>query len=132
MTQCNNLNVKLPSSQFNKKKKSGVKNVTEVTLNLLLNVVGDSHEKTNFPHKLLLNEKQAAKLHKAFANNLSTNIKSWKTQLSKIVQLGEFLVRLLGPLLKIELPLMKNVLKSLAKGPLIPLGLTAAASAADI
>ena len=49
----------------------------------------------------------------------------------KIGQSGEFLGRLLGPLLKSGLPLMKNLLKPLAKSVLIPLGLTAAASAAD-
>ena len=54
-----------------------------------------------------------------------------KTQLSKMMQSGGFLGRLLGPLLKTGLPLIKNVIKPLAKSVLIPLGLTAAASAAD-
>ena len=54
-----------------------------------------------------------------------------KTQLSKMIQSGGFLGRLLGPLLKTGLPLIKNVIKPLAKSVLIPLGLTAAASAAD-
>ena len=54
-----------------------------------------------------------------------------KTQLSKTVLLGEFPGRLLGPLIKTGLPLMKNVIKPLAKSVLILLGLTAAASAAD-
>ena len=58
-------------------------------------------------------------------------IKLSKTQLSKMIQLGEFLGRLLRPLLKTGLPLIKNVIKPLAKSVLIPLGLTAAASAAD-
>ena len=48
-----------------------------------------------------------------------------------MIQLGGFLGRLLGPLLKTGLPLIKNVIKPLAKSVLIPLGLTAAASAAD-
>ena len=86
---------------------------------------------TNFPHKLLLTNRQIANLCKAFANYLSTNIKLSKTQLSKMIQLGGFLGKLLGPLLKTELPLIKNVIKPLAKSVLIPLGLTAAASAAD-
>ena len=86
---------------------------------------------TNFPHKLLLTNRQIANLCKAFANYLSTNIKLSKTQLSKMIQLGGFLGRLLGPLLKTGLPLIKNVIKPLAKSVLIPLGLTAAASAAD-
>ena len=68
------------------------------------------------------------RLRKAFANNSSANIKLSKTQLHKIGQSGGFLGRLLGPLLKTGLPLMKNVLKPLAKSILIPLGLTAAAA----
>ena len=48
-----------------------------------------------------------------------------------MIQPGGFFGRLLGPLLKTGLPLIKNVIKSLAKNVLIPLGLTAAASAAD-
>ena len=63
-------------------------------------------------------------------NNSTANIKLSKTQLSKIVQSG-FLGRFLEPLVKTGLPLMKNVLKPSAKSVLIPLGLTAAASAAD-
>ena len=54
-----------------------------------------------------------------------------KTQLSKIMQSGGFLGRLLGPLLRTGLPLMKSVIKLLAKSILVPLGLTAAASSAD-
>ena len=54
-----------------------------------------------------------------------------KTQLSKMIQLGGFLGRLLGPLLRTVLPLKNNVIQPLAKSVLIPLGLTAAASGAD-
>ena len=86
---------------------------------------------TNFPHQLLLTNRQVANICKAFANNSSLDIKLSKTQLSKMIQSGEFLGRLLGPLLKTGLPLIKNVIKPLAKSVLIPLGLTAAASAAD-
>ena len=67
----------------------------------------------------------------AFGNGSSANIKLSKTQLHKIGQSGGFLGRLLGPLLKTGLPLIGNVLKPLAKSVLIPLGLTAAASATD-
>ena len=67
-----------------------------------------------------------ADLRKVFANNSSTHIKLSKTQLSKMIQSGGFLGRLLGPLLKTGLPLIKNVIKPLAKSVLIPLGLTAA------
>ena len=50
---------------------------------------------------------------------------------AKMIQSGGFFGRLLGPLLKTGLLLIKNVIKPLAKSLLIPLGLTAAASAAD-
>ena len=94
-------------------------------------MVGNSDDEINFPHKLLLTNRQVANIRKAFANYLSTDIKLSKTQLSKMIQSGGFLGRLLGPLLKTGLPLIKNVIKPLAKSVLIPLGLTAAASAAD-
>ena len=94
-------------------------------------MIGNSVNETNFPHKLLLTNRKVANLRKAFANYLSTDIKLSKTQLFKIIQLGGFLGRLLGPLLKPGLPLIKNVIKPLAKSILISLGSTAAASAAD-
>ena len=62
---------------------------------------------------------------------MSTDIKLSKAQISKIIQSGGFLGKILSPLLKTGLPLIKNVIKSLAKSVLIPLGSTAAASAAD-
>ena len=62
---------------------------------------------------------------------MSTDLKLSKAQISKILQSGGFLGRLLGPLLKTGLPLIKNVIKPWAKSVLIPLGFTAAASAAD-
>ena len=68
-----------------------------------------------FHINFLLTNKQVASLRKAFANNLSANIKLSKTQFFKIVQSGGFLGRLLGPFLKTRLPLMKNVVKLLAK-----------------
>ena len=100
-------------------------------MRLSSNMIGDSDDKINFPHELLLTNRQVANLRKAFANYLSTDIKLSKTQISKMIQSGGFLGRLLGPLLKTGLPLMKNVIKPSAKSVLIPLGLTAAASAAD-
>ena len=130
MTQYNSLNVKLSNSQPNKLK-SGIKNDTEVTLKILSNVVDDCNDETNFPYKLLLTNTHVSKLCKAFANNFSVNIKLPKTKLHKIAQSGDVLGRLLGLLLKTELPLMKNVLKPLAKSVLMPLGLTAAASVTD-
>ena len=71
-----------------------------------------SDDETNFPHKLLLTNRQVGNLGKAFAKHLSTDM---KTQLSKIIQSGGFLGRILGPLLKTGLPLIKNVIKPLPK-----------------
>ena len=88
-------------------------------------------DETNFFYKLLLTNRQVANLHKAFADKSSVDIKSSKAQISKMIQSERFLGRLLGPLLKTGLPLMKNVIKTLPKSVLIPLGLTAGASAAD-
>ena len=85
----------------------------------------------NLPHELLLTTRQKTKVRIAFNNNASTDLKLSKAQISKIIQPGGFSGRLLGPLLKTGLPLIKNVIKLLAKSVLIPLGLTAAASAAD-
>ena len=127
MTQYNSLNVKLSSSQLNKLK-GAMKNEAE---KLSSNMIDNSDDDTNFPDKLLLTNRQVANLGRAFAKHASTNIKLSKTQLSKRIQSGGFLGRLLGPLLKTGLPLMKSVIKRLAKSVLIPLGLTAAASAAD-
>ena len=94
-------------------------------------MVGNSNDNTNFPHELLLTNRQVANIRKASPKNTSTDIKLSKTQLSKMMQSGEFLGRLLGPLIKTGLPLIKSVMKPLAKSVLIPLGLTAAVSAAD-
>ena len=80
---------------------------------------------------MLLTNTQVSSLHKAFANDSSDNIKLSKTQLHSIGQLGRFLGKLLGPLLKTGLPLIRCVLKPLTKSILKPLGLIAAASATD-
>ena len=88
--------------------------------------------KSGILHKLLLTDKQVSRLRKAFMRKLSANIELCKTQLSKKVHLGEFFGRLLGPLLKTGFPLIKNVIKLLAKSVLIPLGLSVAASATDV
>ena len=103
MTQCNSLNVKLSNSQLNKFK-SAIKNETEVVLRLSSNMIGDNE--TNFPHELLLTNRQVSNLRKSFANNSSAGIKLSKTQLSKMLELGGFLSRLLGPLLKTGLSLI--------------------------
>ena len=130
MTQYSRLNVTLSNSQLNKLK-SSIKNEADVVLRISSNMVGNSNDNTNFPHEFLLTNRQVAIIRKAFAKNASTDIKLSKTQLSKMILSGGFLGKLLGPLLKTGLPLMKSVIKPLAKSVLIPLGLTAAASAAD-
>ena len=124
MTQYDSLNVKLSNSQLNKLKLS-TKNETDVVLRISSNMVSNSNDSTNFPHELLLTNRQVANIRKAFANHSSTDIKLSKTQLSKIIQLGGFLGKLLG---KLALPLMK-VAMPLAKKVLAPLGVSAAMSA---
>ena len=89
MTQYNNLNVKLSSSQLNKFKLA-IKNETELVSRLSSNMIGDNE--TNFPHNLLLTNRQVSNLRKAFANHLSADIKLLKTQLSKMMQSGGFLL----------------------------------------
>ena len=94
-------------------------------------MIADSDDEINFPHELLLTNKQVENLRRAFRNHSPTDIKLPKTHLSKMIESGRFLGKLFGPLLKTWLPLIKNVIKPLAKSILIPLGPTAAASAAD-
>ena len=89
MTQYNSLNVELSNSQLNKLK-SAIKNETEVVLRLSTNMVGDNEN--NFPHKLLLTNRQVANIRKAFASHSSSDIKLSKTQLSKIYNQEDFLV----------------------------------------
>ena len=67
MTQYNALNVKLSNLQLNKLK-SVIKNGTEVTLNLSSNLIRNSNDETNFPHKLLLTDTQVSKIHTVLAN----------------------------------------------------------------
>ena len=113
MTQYNSLNVKIS--------KCAIKNGTDVILRLSSNAVGNSDDEINFPHKLLLTNRQTLSLRKAFNNHTSADIKFSKAQLTKM-QKGGFL-KFLMPLLKSVLPLLKSVVK-----PLGMLGLTTAAS----
>ena len=126
MTQYNRLNVKLSNSQLNKLK-SSTKNETDVVLRISSNMVSNSNDNTNFPHELLLTNRQVANIRKAFTNHSSIDIKLSKTQLSKMIQSGGFfgnlLGKLAGPLMKVAMPLAKNVLA--------PLELSAAMSAID-
>ena len=117
MTQYNSVNVKLLNSQLNKLKSA----INDVVRRLSPSMLGDSNDKGNFPHELLLTDRQVSSIRKAFSNNSSVDIKFPKTQLSKMIQLGGFLGKLLGPLLKIGSPLIKKVITPLAKSALIPL-----------
>ena len=118
MTQHSSLNVRLSNSQFNKLK-SATKNEIEIVLGLSPYMIG--YDGPNFPHKLLLTNRQVANLHKS-----TTDIKLPKTRRFTITKISWQ-----TSLLKTGLALMKNVVKPLPKGILNPLALTAAASAAD-
>ena len=126
MVEYNKVNVKLSDTQL-KKLKTAVKDKTGTTLRISLKMFNGN----DLPHELLLTTRQKTKLRNAFNNNMSIDLKLSKAQISKIIQCGGFLGRLLGPLLKTGIPLIKNVIKPLAKSVLIPLGLTASASEAD-
>ena len=107
MTQYNSfLNVGLSNSQLDKIKLA-IENENELVLRLSSNMIGGNE--TNFPHTLFLTNRQVSNFRKTFANHLSADIKLSKTQLSKMIQSRGFLGRLLGPLLKTGLPLIKNV-----------------------
>ena len=122
MVEYSKVNVNLTDTQM-KKLKTSVKNKTGTTLRMSLKMLDGN----DLPHELLLTTKQKTKLRNAFNNNLSTDIKLSKAQNSKIIQsgglFGSLLSKLAGPLMKVELPLAKNVLTTL--------GITAAASAID-
>ena len=127
MTQYNTVNVKLSNAQLSKLK-SRIRYGAEVTFDLSSNVIGNSTNETNFPHRLLLTNTEVSKLRETFANYLWANVKLSKTQLHKRGQSWLFLGRLIGSLLRNGLPLLKNVLQPLAKSVLMPVGLTAAAA----
>ena len=121
MVEYNKLNAKL--SRLNKLK-SAAKNQTGVTLRMNIKMFNGN----NLPHELLLlTTRQATKLRNAVENNMSTDIQLSRTQISKIMQaggvLGSLLSKLADPLIKVAVPLAKNILA--------PLGITAAASAID-
>ena len=122
MVEYNKVNVKLLDTQL-EKLKNAVKNKTGTTLRIGLKIFNGN----NLPHELLLTTRQKTKLRNAFNNNMSTNLKLSKAQISKIIQSGGFLGSLLSkiasPLMKIAVPFAKNVLA--------PLGITAGASAID-
>ena len=116
-------NVNVRSNTQLKKLKDAVKDNTGATLRINLRMSDGNY----LPHELLLTTRQKAKLRNAFNNNTSADIKLSKAQINKIIQsggfLGSLLSKLVGPLMKVAVPLAKNVLA--------PLGITAAASAID-
>ena len=122
MVEFNKINCKLTNVQLNKFKKA-VKSNEGATLRLGIK----NFDKAELPHELLLTTRQNTKLRNAINNNLATDIKLIKAQIRKLIQSGGFLGKLLsklaGPLMKVALPLAKNVLA--------PLGLTAAMPAID-
>ena len=126
MIEYTKVNVKLSNTQI-KKLKDAVKNNTGTTLRISLKMFNEN----DLPHELLLTTRQKTKIRNAFNNNMSTDLKLSKAQINKIIQSGGFLSKFLGSLLKTGLPLIKNVIKPLAKSVLIPLGFSAAASASD-
>ena len=89
MTHYNTVNLKLSNTQLSKLK-SKTKTGTDVTLNLSSNAVGESDDKTHFPHKLFLTNTAASKIHEVFANGSPANIKFSKTQSFKMIQFRRF------------------------------------------
>ena len=122
MVEYTKRNCKLTNVQLNKLKKS-VKSNEGATLRLGIK----NFNKDELPHELLLSTRQNTKLRNAINNNLGTDIKLRKAQIKKLIRSGRFLGKLLsklaGPLIKVAMPLAKNVLA--------PLGLTVAISAID-
>ena len=121
MVEYNTVNAKLSNSQLNKLK-SAVKGNEGTTFRMNARMFDGN----NLPHELFLTQRKITKSRNNIKNNMSTDIKLSKAEISKIIQSGGFLGKLLSPLLKIGLPLLKSVIK-----PLDLLGLTAASSAID-
>ena len=122
MVEYTKVNVTLTNLQLSKLKKA-VKSNEGATLR-----IGIKHfNKEDLPHELLLTTRQSTKLRNAIDNNLATDIKLSKAQIKKLIQSGGFLGKLLsklaGPLMKVAMPLAKNVLA--------PLGLIATMSTID-
>ena len=122
MAEYSKINCKLTNVQLNKLKKA-VKSNEGATLSLGIK----KFNKDETPHELLLTTRQSTKLHNAINNNSAIDIKLSKAQTKKLIRSGGFsgklLSKLAGPLMKVAMPLAKNVLA--------PLGLTAAMSAID-
>ena len=122
MVNYSKVNVKLTDTQLTKMK-TAVKNKAGTILRMSLKILDGN----DLPHELLLTTRQKTKLRNAFNNNMSTDLKLSKAQISKIIQSGGFLgslsSKLAVPVMKVAVPLAKNILA--------PLAITAAASAID-
>ena len=122
MVEHTKVNVKLTNLKLSKLKKA-VKSNDGATLRISIR----NFNKEDLPHELLSTTRQNTKLRNAISNNMATDLKLSKAQIKKLIQSGGFLGKLLsklaGPLMKVAMPLAKNVLA--------PLGLTASMSAID-
>ena len=122
MVEYSKVNVKLTDTQL-KNLKTAVKGKTGTTLRMSLKIFN----RNDLPHELLLTTRKKTKLRNAFNNNMSTGLKLSRAQISKIIQsggfLGSLLSKLAGPLMKVAVPLTKNILARLE--------ITVAASAID-
>ena len=122
MVEYTKVNVKLTNLQLSKLKKA-VKNNDSTTLRIGIKIFN----KDELPHELLLTTSQSTKLRNAINNNMATDLKLSKAQIKNLIQSGGFLGKLFsklaGPLMKVAMPLAKNLLA--------PLSLTAAMSAID-
>ena len=122
MVEYSKVNIKLSDTQL-KKLKTAFKNKTGSILRTILKIFNGN----DLPHELLLTTRQKTKIRNAFNNNMSTDLKLSEAQISKIIQsggiLGSSLSKLVGPLIKVAIPLAKNILAQW--------GITAAASAID-
>ena len=114
MVEYSTANVKFSDTQL-KKLKNAVKDNKGATLWMNLRMINGN----NLPHELLLTERQKTKLRNAFNNNMSTDIKLSKAQISKIIQsgglLGSLLSKLACPLMKVALIISNEEINDIMK-----------------
>ena len=107
MVEYSNVNIQLSDTQL-KKLKTAVKDKTGTILKISLKMLGGN----DLPHELLLTTRRRTKLRNAFNNNMSTDLKLYKAQISRIIQsggcLGSLLGKLAGPLMEVAIPLAKK------------------------
>ena len=112
MVEYSKINVKLSDKQL-KKLKTAVKNKTGMILRMSLKMLDGN----NLSHELLLTTRQKFKLRNAVSNKIPTDLKLSKAQISNIIQswgfLGSLLSKLAGPLMKVAVPLVQNILTPL-------------------